>query len=378
MLAPKRSSAFEIDEGHSEGRRDLIDGNAQTEALLEIARKLVLMEPQLDVMQQRYAGGYSDLAHIIEEQIKKSEARGKLLLPDLSSFGNQTVAIFSDYGGETSSNYRAYSTLVCGHNNVEVLTSRMREVRVKHGLGTKEIAFKDFGMGQIQRALPEYLEGLDLVPGFLFTTVVDTKIRSLFGPGDRAHREQISEIFRSAGLVVPKDAVAEKALRVTHQVAFLSALLACNGQNLFWMSDHDAIVPNEAGHKSTLELFQRLLEIYGPVGRKYGVIGGATPFEVDEMGFKDLLSSTDVVAGVITKYLTDIDRGLDPWASLKSGADKVLDWLCHEGLGLKKMTIVIRQGDNGVLHTSTLDFHSTEPMPSDVIVLPIPVKKAGE
>lgn len=356
----------------------MIDGDAQTKALLEIARKLVLAEPQLDVMQQRYAGKYSDLAQIIEDQLKKSDARGKLLLPDLSSFENQTVAIFSDYGGETSSNYRAYSTLICGYNNIEVLTSLMRAVRRKYDLGTKEIAYKDFRMGQIQRALPEYLEGLDLVPGFLFTMVVDAKIRSFFGPGDKAHREQISEIFRSAGLVVPKDAVAEKALRVTDQVAFLSALLASNGQNLFWMSDHDAIVPNEAGHKSTLELYQRLLEIYGPVGRKYGVIGGATPFEVDEMGFKDLLSSTDVVAGVITKYLTDIDRGLDPWASLKNGADKVLDWLCHEGLGLKKMTIVIRQGDNGVLNTSTLDFHSTGPMPSDAIVLPIPVKKAGK
>ncbi len=38
-----------------------------------------------------------------------------------------------------------------------------------------------------------------------------------------------------------KPEIAEKALRVTHFVSFLTALLAHDGQKIFWMTDNDAM-----------------------------------------------------------------------------------------------------------------------------------------
>ena len=38
-----------------------------------------------------------------------------------------------------------------------VLRMQMEQIRERHGLGNKEIAFKDFGMGQVRRALPDFL-----------------------------------------------------------------------------------------------------------------------------------------------------------------------------------------------------------------------------
>ncbi len=37
-------------------------------------------------------------------------------------------------------------------------------------------------MGQLQRALPEYLDALNRIPGFLCTLAVDKRIKTVFGP----------------------------------------------------------------------------------------------------------------------------------------------------------------------------------------------------
>jgi hypothetical protein len=67
--------------------------------------------------------------------------------------------------------------------------------------------------------------------------------------------------------------IAEKALRVVHTAAFLTALLGHEGQKIFWMSDHDAISPDLSAHNRLLALFQNVLSLY--TDRQFGLIGGA-------------------------------------------------------------------------------------------------------
>jgi hypothetical protein len=138
----------------------------------------------------------------------------------------------------------------------------MNAVRQTHGLGDKEIAFKDFGMGQVQRSLPGYLNALDKLPGFLFTLAIDKRLRSLFGQGGKETREFIAQTLKSAGLGERKQHVNEKLLRVVHMAAFLTGLLAHDGQKILWMTDHDAICANREMHDTTLRLFQRVLSLY--------------------------------------------------------------------------------------------------------------------
>jgi hypothetical protein len=222
--------------------------------------------------------------------------RTRLLLPDLRALGNRSVGVFTDYGGESRGKYLTYTTLVCAWSVTYPFQEKMKTIRESHGLGQKEIAFKDFRMGQLQRALPEYLNALDLLPGFLFTLAVDKRLRSFFGPNEKSTRELIAKTLAEFGIANRKHSVNEKLLRVVHIAAFLTGLLAHDGQQIFWMKDHDSIAPSKETHAKMLALFQRVIGLYTRPNCMYPLLGGALPFEERSLHMLDLLSAADIVA----------------------------------------------------------------------------------
>ena len=121
-------------------------------------------------------------------------------MPDLAAFENDSVAIFSDYGGESCGRFNTYSALVCGIGYTGLFQKKMKSVREKHALREKEIAFKDFGMGALRRALPDYLDALDHLPGLLCTLVIDKRIPTVFGPQEKSTRNRLAKILEDEGL----------------------------------------------------------------------------------------------------------------------------------------------------------------------------------
>jgi hypothetical protein len=190
------------------------------------ARLVTLRAPNLNVLLTENRAEMPGIAHFLEGGFKTRDKEGKLLLPDLRALGNTTVGIFSDYAGESTGRYLTYSFLVCAFGSLGPFKQQMAALRKKASIGHKEIAFKDFGMGQLRRMLPPYLRLIDqYVLGLVFTLVVDKSIASLFGPpGPEALRQLATALEeRGYGNVVPK--VAEKLFRVVHTTAFLLALL---------------------------------------------------------------------------------------------------------------------------------------------------------
>jgi hypothetical protein len=294
--------------------------------IVMLANQLVWKNPDLDLLHEHPKNEYPLVAQVLETQLKKSHARGRLLLPDLRVYDNPSVGVFSDYGGESTGNYHVYSALVCGYGITGVFNTKMRDVRATHGLGEKEIEFKDFGMGQLLRALPDYLAALDgLVPGFLCTLVVDKSLATLFGSPEGS---SLSQMPHSEGLGEWKPQVAEKLLRVVHLTAFLAALLTHEGQKIFWMSDHDAICPNDKRHFDLLSVFERVLRVYTRPGCAFPIVGGAMPFAERSVEMMDLLSTADIVAGSLADYFTK--RDLTPLESIrvKQGTREVLKLQC--------------------------------------------------
>ncbi len=349
---------------------EIMTTTVELQKLVDIANKLVWKAPNVRVLRAEMMGQYSVLSTILQMQIEASHSRGKLILPDLAAFSNETVAVFSDYSGEGSGDYFTYSFLICAWDLVGGFNERMKQVRAKHGLGDKEIAFKDFRMGQLQRALPEYLWLLDSVPGFLFTLVVEKEISSLFTTQDRPARQTLVDTLAAQGFGDWKIDTTEKLLRVVHTTALFTALLARPGQKLFWMSDNDEICPNEDRHKLVLKLFGQLLGLYTEQAKSFQVIGGGTPFETRHIETLDLLSVCDVVSGSVEHYLTKKDECVDPEFPVKAGAHHILRWLAHEGVGLKKMTSIIRKVSSGHFQGANLEFSLKEP-PSDITLIPV-------
>ena len=338
--------------------------------LTAAANQIAWKKPALDVLRPELKGQYPVLAETLESHLKLSHARGKLVLPDLRALGNSSVAIFTDYGGESRGKYRTYSTLVCAMSVTHPFSEKMKQVRQSHGLDDKEIEFKDFGMGQLRRALPEYLAALDLLPGFLFTLAVDKRLGSLFGPDGKNTREMIATELAKVGIKNRKPEVNEKLLRVVHLAAFLTGLLAHDGQKIFWMTDHDSIAPTKEMHDKLLALFQGVLGVYARPNCRYPLLGGARPFEERALQFLDALSAADIVAGSIDQFLTQRATVSFEEMKVKPGCDQVLQWLAHDGLGLKKMCVIMRPAASGGIEAATLEFGLQNP-PANATLIPI-------
>lgn len=339
--------------------------------LTELAESLVLKTPNLNVLRPEYVREISPLTQLLQEQLKKKQARNELLLPDLRALGNETVSIFSDYSGEGSGAYHTYSFLVCAWNNTFPFGQRMEVVREKRGLGSKEIEFKDFRLGQLRRALPEYLNLLNnIVPGFLLTVAVHKSLHSLFGPNEKSTAEFIVQTLEASGLGAWKHGVAEKLVRIVHMTAFLVGLLAHDGQKIFWMSDNDSVCANEELHNHALGLLQRVLGLYGNPNYHYPLLSGAVPFAQRDLHTLDLLSATDVVAGSIEHFLSLSDSGAPVETSLKPGVETVLRWLANDGIALKKMTVTLRPGSEGQIQATTLEFDLGQ-VPDGVTIIPV-------
>jgi hypothetical protein len=358
--------------GHDE---DLASAEAR-HRLIEFANQLALKNPDLHLLRRNTTDNqYSDVIECLEHLLLQSDERRKLILPNLSAFSNQSLGVFSDYSGEGAGRYFVYSILICGFNMHAPFGLRMAQIREDHNLGAKEIAYKDFNMGQLRRALPHFLTATDGLPGFLCTIAVDKRISTVFGANDKETPARLVEIIEQAGLGRRKPRTAEKLLRVVHLTAYLTALLATNGQKVFWMSDHDEICANPTQHALLLELFGRVLPIYTRPGCVFGTMGGALPFAERSIDMNDLLSIPDVVAGTLGDYLSKRDVEGPENICVKRGAEEVLLWLARDGIGLKKACFVMRKTADGMIERGSIEFSPVTQVPG--VFVPIFDKATG-
>ncbi len=318
--------------------------------VVRYANALVWKDPCFDVLHQKNEGQYPFWVGPLVKNLRTLHERHELLLPDLRAFGNRTVALFSDYGGEhKGSRYYTYSFLVTGLDLAVSFQDKMADIRQQYGLNETEIAYKRFRDGRICAALPDYLKALNnLLPGLLITVVVDKEIKSLFGIETKDDRYAVREQLKAAGFRSRKPAVIEKALRVTHMAAFLAGLLAHDGQKIFWMTDNDAISEGERGASETLSLFARALELYTRKGVSFELVGGGTTFAKRHTDTLDLLSAADIVCGALSDYLTKRENVPEPDIKVKEGSDRVLQWMPLSGVGLSKLVLVMRPDHGGI------------------------------
>ncbi len=113
--------------------------NDNRERFIEFANRLALKRPDLKILRNHPrdscpipTGG---LGHLLQER----NAQRKLILPNLSAFGNGALGIFSGYSGEDSGSCDTYSVLACGYNLIGAFSDKMKCIRTKHRLGQKEI-----------------------------------------------------------------------------------------------------------------------------------------------------------------------------------------------------------------------------------------------
>ena len=70
--------------------------------LVALARRVTWKPTGVSVLKEELLDQYSPLVRMIEIHLAEKSAKNKLLLPELRKDGNESVAIFSDYGGDLS------------------------------------------------------------------------------------------------------------------------------------------------------------------------------------------------------------------------------------------------------------------------------------
>ena len=348
------------------------EARATLVAATNFANEVAWKRPDLKILREEYRGQYSNIVETVQEKILMSHRRRRLILPNLAAFGNKVVGVFSDYGGEhKGAQYLTYSVLVCTFDLRELFSEKIWEIRKAYNLGSKEIAYKDFRMGQVLRALPNYLLTLsNYLPGFLLTLAVQKKALEQSSSASKEAISLLEESLKSIGVEGRKSRVNEKLARVVELVAFLTALLGKDGQKVFWMTDHDEISPTLGKHEETLKAFDALLRVFCRDNQTFSLTGGAMPFEERDMGMLDMLSATDICAGALADYLTQREIRDANKIAVKSGCEKVLQWLGHDGIGLKKMNIVMRKAEDASIESAVVEFVPNDP-PENVTIIPI-------
>ena len=122
------------------------------------------------------------------------------------------------------------------------------------------------------------------------------------------------------------------------------------------MTDHDEISPTNTKHEETLRVFDALLRVYCRNRQTFSLVGGALPFEQRDVGMLDLLSATDICAGALAEYLTQKETREADEIAVKPGCEEILRWLAHDGIGLRKMNIIIRRGADVSIESGVIEF----------------------
>lgn len=331
------------------------------------AQLITLRAPKLDVLLPESRAVMPGIAHFLESGFKARDREGRLLLPNLRALSNSTVGVFSDYSGESTGQYFTYSFLVCAFGSLGPFKERMAALRISTGIGHKEIAFKDLGMGQIRRLMPQYLRLTNnYISGLVFTLVVDKGIPSLFGPGDRETQRIVADALEKRGYGSVRPKVAEKLFRVVHIIAFLLALLGHEGQKIFWMTDNDSIAESSDKHYKLLGVLNDVLPLY--TTKSFGLLGGARPFQPRSFDYLDLLSVPDIAAGALAQCISSTSALGHESARIKDGGDHILRWLCYDSFALKKFSMIIKRDTKGDVGFGTINLEARAPIADEVFI----------
>jgi hypothetical protein len=322
---------------------------------LAIAQKLVLAP---EIWKSRMGTRLSWFMTCIDQALTNDARREQIQLPAFP-FAND-LAIFSDYGGDhRESPVLTYSFLVVDFGALSEFEETMKQIRHEHGLGHREISFKELNSTAIRAAVPRIMRAADRLPGLLFTLVVSKKYKTILG-NDQALVVARSQLD-AAGIHSWKHSKElEGVLRKVHTVAYWLSMLARDGMGVFWMTDNDNIVANEA---CVNDLRALLAGTLGTIGAPhFRLVGFAKQFpRADGQPYlNDAVAIADLTAGAIAASYTEM-RLRDVHNSKKTPAiADVLTLHAHQGVFLKKLTVAIDCDADGTQQANTFWIEETK------------------
>lgn len=272
------------------------------------------------------------------------------------------IIIASDYSGENEkSPYQVFSFLLVGIDECLEWNEVRNGFRKEYFPNDRRMAFKNLNDNQRRQALSPFLKLANQLPGFLFTIAIDKTIDTLFegkAPIDLGNQE-----FHDFKTWKPK--VLEKAFRIVHFAAFLTAGFSFPNQNILWFSDEDSVVANFPRLTQLTNIFASVLSGY--VNHNLAHIRfGTTNNDDGTLIIEDLTSIPDLVAGAISEQLIlsqeepefqNVFWLMRPDFTRKTSL--ITRWLSDVNYPLKRCFFVVRsQPPPNLFNVSWFHFHN--------------------
>lgn len=275
----------------------------------------------------------------------------KLRLPALCG---ETIYVATDYSGaHKASQYEVLSVLYCDiqHSREWLLIQRgFREQFLPDG---RRMSFKGLNDRYKSNSLIPFLKGADQIHGVSVSFVISKRIGSLVG-GDAL----ISEFQTRASLVGKwSPTMLEQMLRVVHLVSLLIGGLAKQGQNIYWLSDEDALFDTQARQEDMAKIMSSFTSHYIP--HPLGELGIATT-KIDEGDRieEDLVAIPDLVAGALSEMTTTLASSIGSYipgniavpffGEFSEKTEQILSWIWEDRHPLTRVVLLAEdRGDKG-------------------------------
>lgn len=206
------------------------------------------------------------------------------------------LMVLSDVAGDhPAASHRAYSFLVITPDAVQRWLDVWKPIRAARLRDLRRISYVRLGDRRRRGVLDPFLAASSRLDGFLVTALIDKRLQLFEG-------EAVPEEFRHW-----KRASLDRLLTTTHLLSILLAGLTKAGQDVLWVSDEDAIAPNEARMWDVCEAVARVGSQY--LAHDLGHFRFATAKSDDgSRELEDLLAVPDLAAGALAELTSSYVR----------------------------------------------------------------------
>lgn|GEM_PF-4334194 len=201
-------------------------------------------------------------------------------------------------GEQPQSDYRSFSFIITNERKYHEWDEKRRVVRGMFGLGQRRISYSKMRDSRKWNAANAFVSAMNSIRGVSTTFLVDKRIVHLFGDLSRYAGQTLG------GLAVTswKPHVLERMARLI--LAFFTAGLASDEQDIIWITDEDEIVANETRREAASNALLNSLARFAHCQLR-GIYVATTAYDTGTLELEDFAAIPDVIGGAVTEALSD-------------------------------------------------------------------------
>jgi hypothetical protein len=222
------------------------------------------------------------------------------------------------------------------------------------------MAFKNLNDGSRRAALVPFLESAELLTGACIVLAVDKRIKN-FGGFEGIHSGMEERKMLSARW---KPKSFRRMIDIAHTVSALISCLCIEGQNIYWISDHDDCFASDVHTEDT----RKMMDIFSSMHVHFSlgeIALGTTVLDQGDRFEEDLASIPDIAAGGLCEIVNNMHATHGKIPNIRTEAPEVTnksaliqDWFFFDSTTLRKAFCFVQPGPDGSIQLGSLRYAS--------------------